>query len=93
MRVEGHGLQLRGAPHTAQSCQLWPCDTIAGVTRVNRRGVVIGPDGDGGIGGHGHGLCECGVTGPHDLTGADRRRWHEKHKAQVKATTGPVSAA
>lgn len=83
MRVQGHKLLLKGAPHTAQSCQQWPCDMIAGIQRVNRRGVIVTPEGAAGIGGHGHALCECGWTGPHDLTGADRRRSHEQHKVQV----------
>jgi hypothetical protein len=83
MRLPGHKLMLRGAPYTGQSCQQWPCDTIAGVTRVNRRGDPISPDADVRLSGHGHGLCECDATGPHDLTGADRRRWHDAHKAEV----------
>jgi hypothetical protein len=81
VRVSGHRLIARGAPHTAQSCLEWPCDVHAGVQRVNRNGKATSQ----GIGGHGHALCECGWTGKHLLTGADRKRDHQKHKQGVRS--------
>jgi hypothetical protein len=81
MRVQGHRLIGKGAPHTSQSCQRWPCDVHAGVQRVNRLGHLA----DQGISGHGHALCECQWTGAHRLTGADRKRDHHSHKADVLA--------
>jgi hypothetical protein len=83
-RLRGHRLESRGAPFTAHSCQTWPCDTIAGINRVNRTGTALQPEADVQVSGHGHGLCECGMTGPHQLSGADRRRWHEEHKATMR---------
>ncbi|HEX8321671.1 hypothetical protein [Longimicrobium sp.] len=83
MRVQGHRLVDRGAPYTAQSCQSWPCDTIAGVHRVNRQGQQIEVGSAVTVGGHGHALCECGWTGPHEMTGADRQRAHRKHLANL----------
>lgn len=81
MRVPGHRLIGRGAPHTAEACQKWPCDTLSGVQRVNQHGDAKVQ----GVGGHGHALCECGWTGPHQLTGATRKRAHHQHKATVRA--------
>lgn len=80
MRVLGHRLQGLGAPYTGQACQLWPCDTLAGVQRVDRLGSPKAK----GIGGHGHAFCECGWTGEHRLTGADRRRDHRRHKRAIR---------
>lgn len=80
MRVTGHRLIGRGAPHTAESCQRWPCDTHSGVQRVNRTGDLKSQ----GIAGHGHALCECRWTGSHRLSGADRKRDHDGHKIDVK---------
>lgn len=80
MRLQGHRLTSRGAPHTAESCQRWPCDTHSGVQRVNRNGDLK----DEGIGGHGHALCQCQWVGAHRLTGADRKRDHAKHKREVR---------
>lgn len=80
MRVPGHRLQARGAPHTGHSCQLWPCNTLPGVQRIDKRGSPSIK----GIGGHGHALCECGWSGPHQLTGADRRRDHLAHQDTVR---------
>lgn len=79
MRIEGHRLEARGAPHTADSCQLWPCDKHSGVQRVNRRGESK----EQGIAGHGHARCECGWVGRHQLTGADRKRDHAAHKDRL----------
>jgi len=76
VRSPGHRLIARGAPHTAQACSHWPCDVHSGVQRVNRRGDLGGR----GVGGFGHALCECGWTGPHDETGAARRRSWRKHR-------------
>jgi len=76
LRVPGHRLQGRGAPHTGQTCQKWPCDLHAGVRRVDKFGTVR----DQGVGGHGHALCECGWTSEHLLTGAARRRAWRRHK-------------
>lgn len=78
--VPGHGLISEGAAHTAQSCQEWPCDKVTGIQRVDRRGVVAA----NGVGGHGHALCACGWTGPHQLTGADRKRSHRDHKVRIR---------
>lgn len=83
LRVPGHRIQGRGAPHTAQTCQRWPCDTISGVQRVDKVGVPRAR----GIGGHGHALCECGWTSGHLLTGADRRRAHRSHRELARAAT------
>jgi hypothetical protein len=80
MRVTGHRLIGKGAPHTSQSCQRWPCDVHAGVQRVNRTGEAKTQ----GIGGHGHALCECGWTGGHRLTGSERKRDHDSHKASLR---------
>jgi hypothetical protein len=80
VRVPGHRLIARGAPHTAESCQKWPCDLHSGVQRVNRQGDIQSK----GIGGHGHAVCECQWTGRHLLTGADRKRDHHKHKQDVR---------
>lgn len=33
---------------------------------------------------HGHGLCACGETSPHETTTAARQRWHRDHKRTVK---------
>jgi len=79
VRVAGHRLIARGAPHTAETCQRWPCDTLSGVQRVNQ----LGEPKERGIGGHGHALCECGWAGPHRLTGAARKRDHQQHKQNV----------
>jgi hypothetical protein len=76
VRLRGHRIAGLGAPHTANSCQNWPCDTLPGVVRVNRQGQTRAQ----GIGGYGHALCECGWTGPHQLSGAARRRAHAQHK-------------
>lgn len=78
--VHGHALQAEGAPHTGASCQEWPCDTIAGVERVNQHGRRSAT----GVGGHGHALCECGWQSKHLLTGAARRRAHVEHKDTVR---------
>lgn len=83
MIVPGHGLVFEGAAHTANACQVWPCDTLAGVQRVNRRGEPA----SNGIGGHGHGVCACGWTSPHLYSGAERRRAHNAHKAQLRGET------
>lgn len=81
MIVRGHGIVSDGAPHTANSCQQWPCDTLSGVQRVNRQGASSGVN---GIGGYGHALCTCGWTSAHLLTGADRRRAHIAHKQRLR---------
>ena len=86
MRVPGHRLIARGAPHTGQACTAWPCDTVAGVKRVNRHGTALDPEADVRVAGHGHALCECGWTGAHLLSGAERRRDHAVHKAAVRST-------
>lgn len=62
---------------------MWPCDTLAGVLRVDKRGRERAK----GVGGHGHALCECGWTGAHLLTGADRRRDHREHLKTIRAAT------
>lgn len=82
LRVPGHRILGRGAPHTGQSCQTWPCDTVSGVRRVDRYGIVR----DVGVGGHGHASCECGWTGPHQFSGAARRRDHRAHKRSLRST-------
>lgn len=84
-RLAGHRLESRGAPYTSHSCQSWPCDTIAGVQRVNRAGVALSPDADIKVAGFGHALCECGQTGPHQMSGAERRRWHSDHKNRLQS--------
>lgn len=86
MIVPGHGLLAEGAPHTASSCQEWPCDKLSGVQRVNRWGALAAH----GVGGHGHGVCTCGWTSTHLLSGAERRRAHAAHKAEIR---GEVPAA
>jgi hypothetical protein len=70
----------RGAPYTGKSCQRWPCDSISDVQRVNREGELKGQ----GIAGHGHALCECSWTGEHRLSGAERKRDHQKHKNRLR---------
>jgi hypothetical protein len=80
-RVTGHRLLDEGAPYTGTSCQGWPCDTVNGVQRVTRTGEL----GAQGVGGFGHARCECGWTGPHRMTGVQRRADHSIHKDQIRA--------
>jgi hypothetical protein len=82
LRVPGHRIQAQGAPFTATTCQLWPCDKLLGVQRVD----ALGNPRDHGVTGHGHAVCECGWTGAHLMTGASRRRNHREHKRQVRLT-------
>lgn len=88
LRVPGHRLVALGAPHTGQTCQQWPCDTLAGVQRVDKLGSPRAQ----GVSGHGHALCECGWTSGHLLTGAARRRAHRQHKRDVKIAASPRAA-
>lgn len=36
-----------------------------------------------GVGGSGPARCSCGETSPVLTSGADRKRWHRRHKAAV----------
>lgn len=37
------------------------------------------------FGREGSGLCSCGAVGPWQYRDADRRRWHRRHKEEVRA--------
>lgn len=86
MIVPGHGLLSEGAPYTAEVCSTFPCNKHQYVQRVNRQGEL----GAGGVSGHGHAACRCGVTSPHLYSGAERRRWHKAHKAELRGEVPPA---
>ena len=71
-RVSGHTLWHEGMALAAAECQTGPC--------MNRRGGL----GRNGVYGEGHACCSCGAVSPHLSSGAERKRWHREHKAEVR---------
>lgn len=69
-----HGLRNEGAAYTSKTCTEGPCKTSDGQRIANPWG---------GVSGAGHGRCACGAESPHVRSGADRRRWHAQHKAEI----------
>ena len=76
-----HALQRGGAGFTASGCATAPCTSKLPYWREEAHAWV--GTATYGIGGPGHGRCNCGATSPHLKTSTARKAWYRKHLKEV----------
>ncbi|MCM3884126.1 hypothetical protein [Frankia sp. R82] len=69
--IPGHGLQREGRAFTVPNCCGYSLtDTTPQLGEPGRYG--------------GHGVCRCGEVSDHFDSTAARRRWHNRHKDEIR---------